>query len=205
MLTTIPFCGFYDSLHDSMLDDAVEQMMSDESGSPYNGLVYKVQMDCRWKPVHEAYARAYCENFGIHFELKSLTFDELKSPKYYNFETDRIFATISTEEVARIASETNWDDFAELAKERFTSRSGFSSFYNPDYLTWGPVETWDHNQVGTLIELLVGEDFDHYKEYDLMEDDRGNGEIEGWISENTPNIGRLYNIADYLRTREARG
>ena len=204
MLTTIPFCGFYDSLHDSMLDDAVESMMSDENGSPYEGLVYRVQMDCNWKPVHQKYAEEYCVNFGNEFKIDSLKFDELSSPREYNFTTDRIFATISVEDVARIASETDWDEFAELAKEKFTSRDGFSSFYNPDYKTWGPVETWDHNQVGTLIELFVGEDFDHYREYDLMESDRGNGDIENWIYDNTPNIERLYKIGEYLRTREAR-
>jgi hypothetical protein len=207
MKTTIPFAGFYYSIHNSNLDDAVEQMFSDDHGNVNEKLSERVQMECNWSKVFKEYAEAYCENFALHFKLSSLKFEDLDSPKYYNFSTDRVFAEIDLSEVVRIVSEIELEDFLAHAKEKFTSRDGFSSFYSNDVADWGPVKDWDHNQVGTLIEFYVStieEDFDSYKENDLMEDDRGNGAYESWISEATPNIERLYKISEYLRDRAKR-
>ena len=32
MLTTVPFSGFYESLHDSQIDDCLERMFADDRG-----------------------------------------------------------------------------------------------------------------------------------------------------------------------------
>lgn len=207
MQTTIPFSGFYESIHNSNLDDAVEQMFSNDSGDSNHKLSDSVHFDCNWSQVFKEYAKAYCENFADRFNLSSLKFEDLDSPKYYNFATDRIFAEIDVSEVVRIVSEIDLEDFLAYAREKFTSRDGFASFYSNDAKTWGPVKDWDHNQVVTLIEFYVStidDDFDSYKENDLMEDDRGNGSYESWISDATLNIKRLYRIADYLRIRAER-
>jgi hypothetical protein len=79
--------------------------------------------------------------------------------------------------------ETSTDSLDQVAGERHTSRSGFISFYSPDWRTWGDVTNWDHNQLRNA---------------------RGNGRLEDWIADNTPGIDRLRRIHDYLRAREAR-
>lgn len=49
MITTIPFSGFYCTLHESALDDAVEQMFSTDGCVVNHGLVDRAQFECEWR------------------------------------------------------------------------------------------------------------------------------------------------------------
>lgn len=207
MLTTIPFSGFYNSLHDSSLDDALDQMFSDHAtGCTVNHKLRDRAFDaCQWGLVHANYAAAYATALAREFKI-ALTFESLKSPREYNFETDRIICEISLDEVKRLRAETSEKPFRDLARERFTSCSGFVSFYEPDVDDWGAIGTWDLNQVGTLIAAYIDEQapgFDMLAEYDLMESARANGRLDEWIIQATPGIDRLFTIHDYLQERAA--
>lgn len=208
MLTTIPFSGFYYSLHDSALDDTLDQMFSDRASgcTPNNGLSDRAQSDCNWSAVRNAYAEEYAENFASHFGIR-MQFESIQSPRYYNFTTDRIFCTISESEAARLFAETPEDVLEEVAKETFTSRDGFISSYSPDVAEWGSVEEWDHNQIGCLVDAYVRSiepEFDQYAEYGLMEDAQCNGFLDDIICNNTPTFGRLYKVWEYLNNRAER-
>ena len=208
MITTIPFSGFYCTLHEDALDRAVEQMFSDRSTGchPYTGLIDRAQWDCSWRLVMQDYAKEYAEQFAREFEI-DLTFDSMESPRFYNFTTDRIFCTVSETEAKRLYEAVPEDLFAETARDMFTSRDGFSSFYSPDPDEWGGIETWDHNQIGCLVAAFVSSirpDFDQYAELSLMEDAECNGELWEWISTNTPTIDRLYKVFNYLEQRAER-
>lgn len=211
MLTTVPFSGFYQSLHDSSLDDAMDQVFSDRvTGCSINHkLRDRAFGACQWGLVHGNYAAAYAAAMADEFKI-AMTFESLKSPREYNFTTDRILCEISLDEVRRLRAETNEKAFRDLARQRFTGRSGFISFYSPDVDDWGATETWDLNQVGTLIEAYVEQEsygsdgFDQYVELGLMERASTNGDFDTWISGATPGIERLYNIHDYLEDRKGR-
>ena len=212
MLTTIPFSGFYNSLHDCALDDAVEYMFADQDGCSYNHkLARRVYDGCNWRGVREAYAKDYAESFAHEFGIE-LTFDSLDSPRFYNFTTDRIFCNLPINEAERLLDELPYGALDDVAKDQFTSRDGFSSFYSPKVEDWGDLSTWDHNQLGALVQAYVyskddslgdGE-FDDYAEFALMEDARGNGCIDSWIDDNTPQLGRLYKVWNYLNERAMR-
>lgn len=205
MLTTVPFSGFYESLHDSEIDWTMEQMFTDDSGDQiYPGLDELLWRDCDFRKVHLAYAQDYVEQFAREFNLKTLEWESMVSPREYNFTTDSLFAEISTEEFLDLLDTVDNDAFHALAKQNFTSRDGFMSWYSPDIGTWGPPELWDHNQVGTLLAAHAGPDFDHYAEHSLMEDARGNGDIDNWVCAATPSIDRLYKVYNYLEARALR-
>ncbi len=217
MLAVIPFSGFYHSVHDSALDDAFNQMFSDSSGNTNFDLVERAFNLVDWTMVHVAYAEAYVENFGLHFKLPSLKFESLNSPREYNFTTDRIFVELSTDDVRRVFSEVPRMELRIKAEEMFTSRSGFISYYDPDYSTWGGVEGWDHNQLLCLLTAMAdtddicssGDDFDGWPQFSLMEDDQCNGHLdrmleEAMVHKHNDEAQRLWNIADYLRRREDR-
>lgn len=135
MLTTIPFSGFYDSLHSGAVDQAIEQMFANDRGVPNKGLISALQSRCRYQQVYVNYAKFYVEAFANKFKITSLKFDELSSPREYNFTTDRIFAGISLEDARRIHSETSTAALAKLSHDEFTSRDGFASFYDADVST----------------------------------------------------------------------
>jgi hypothetical protein len=206
MLSTIPFSGFYYSIHDQEIDHTLESMFSDRNTGceVYHGLVEQVYRNCDFSAVYLEYAKEYAENFGQEFEIKSLKFESMQSPKEYNFTTDRIFVEIDFSEVERIYQDCDKAELAKLVKEKFTSRDGFISFYSNCLESWGNLETWDYNQVGTLLECMAGRDFDIWKEYAIMENAIGNGYIIGWIEENTKDIARIYRVYDYLENRKER-
>jgi hypothetical protein len=99
---------------------------------------------------------------------------------------------------------TQLETLDRIAAARHTSRSGFISFYSPDWRSWGEIESWDHNQLETLLEAYIDDNLGSFEELDAMEHARCNGVMENWIAYNTPDIERLYKIAGYLRQREGR-
>ena len=155
MKTTIPFTGFYESIHSMQIDSVIEydleyyDLTYDEYES--NGLDYHL---CCVEYAKE-YADVYAADSGIN-----LQFEYMSSPREYNFTTDIIFCDISLKEVKRVYSECDIKELAALVTELFTSRDGFSSFYSNNLNEWGPVEQWDHNQVGTLLECFYNEEID---------------------------------------------
>lgn len=211
MLTTIPFSGFYESLHDSEIDYALDQVFSDRAtGCEINEpLRWKAYDSMNWRGVHTEYAKEYAEAFAQHFGIDSLAFESLSSPKEYNFTTDRIFCTIEYADLCRIVAAFDLNEFAAHVREKFTSRDGFISFYPADLSEWGRVESWDHNQAGTALEFYAiqesGGEFDHYQEFGLMEDARCNGVMDYFFSSNCgENFYRLTRIHDYLQDRAER-
>jgi hypothetical protein len=198
----IPFAGFYGSAHDAQLDYAAQSMFSDDQGDANRGLVERLTYSCSWHDVQKSYAARFVEEYceAVGFEA---CFESMQSPKFYNFETDRIFVTLAATEARRMFENISPGTMTEKAEERHTSRSGFISFYTSDWRQWGEVETWDHNQLQTMIEAYAADMADEVDEVHLMEDAWCNGNIESWIENNTPGIERLYRVHEYLRTRDA--
>ena len=204
----LPFSGFYESIHNSLLDDELNMHMFTDyaTGCTNNeGLSQLAYDGCNWSDVFNGYAEEYTKNLAHEFKIK-MTFESLQSPKEYNFTTDRIFANISYEELKRIYDACNKTNFNKLAVDTFTSRDGFNSFYNPAIETWGPLNTWDHNQLACLLESFINEGLtgESLDEYSIMESSISNGFLYDLLSENIKNIDRLHKIHEYLNAREAR-
>ena len=156
--TSVPFSGFYESLHelifDSVLDDEINQLKDKLGRDP----IEDFKIDFRGFAL--AYSKQYCLEFGqylflngnIDFEI-DLTFETLTSPREYNFETDRIFATISGSHLLRLFCFLDKSNFAEYLRENFTDESGFVSFYSSDIDNWleKPLASWDCNEIGALL------------------------------------------------------
>lgn len=210
MLAVIPFSGFYNSIHSSELDRALEMMFSDDSGNPNDGLVSRAFDLVQWQSVHAAYAAHYAAAFCEEFEITGAAFESMTSPREYNFETDRIFITLPESEVTRMLTETPRETLDAVAAEMFTSRSGFISYYPPDVDSWGPIAEWDPNQCFALLLAYVlhrrdGEAFDAWAEYSIMEYYSCNGSLDEWLGESSrEGMARLWNVCDYLRTRAER-
>jgi hypothetical protein len=205
--TTIPFSGFYHSIHDEELDRALQLMFSDDQGNPFEGIVDRAFNLINWQATHLQYAKEFAECFASHFEFTTLKFLDLSSPKYYNFETDRIFCEISLDEVISIYEKVDKSKLAETVKKKFTSYDGFISFYPNDISRWPEaIEEWDHNHIGTLIEVWVTQlndgEYTLHTEYEILSDSLE--QAYHIVSNNLQDADRLFKIADYLRQRESR-
>ncbi len=214
----IPFAGFYGTWHDAEFDQALEMMFDPEcSGADYAGALAQRFFDTiDWRGAQTAYAKDYAENFAAALGCKVFEWEQMVSPREYNFETDRLFAKFDAAELRALFERA--DIRAELdsvAADMFTSRDGFISFYSPCVESWGSdVSDWDYNQRGALLQAAAnaiigdGETFNQEKEFDLMENARCNGAIDSYIWANTIDGDVMGNrcdkIARYLAARAAR-
>lgn len=162
MITTIPFCGFYESFYSAALDDA-EISIAEDLAANDEAFVKKydrtqianaLSQAIDYSKVREAIARQYAEHIEDLAQLR-MKFERMESPREYNFQTDRIFMTIPRASVRRMRKEVYHVIFRKLVHERFTSCSGFISSYPANFGLWGPLDKWDHNQVGALFEAWL--------------------------------------------------
>lgn len=204
-LTCIPFAGFYESIFSELCESQLHYMtecpekLTGEECDELASLAYDVQdFSALRHDVAREYAGAFSEWFKEEtgFDL-GLQFESMTSPREYNFTTDRIFCFIAPDTVKRLyRKETNKDIFAAVVKERFTSRDGFASFYSNDLTEWlieGKPESWDHNQIETLIIAKLkqhGIEADSLYGFDSplfsrLQDMQGNGRFDCLESEYT--------------------
>lgn len=84
--------------------------------------------------------------------IKSIRFDGISSPTYYNFETDRLICTIGYEpaELTDYCFSKHRKEFGEYLQENFTSRSDFISFV-PNTLA----EFWQDRDAEKCIDVML--------------------------------------------------
>uniref|UniRef100_E6VL25 Uncharacterized protein n=1 Tax=Rhodopseudomonas palustris (strain DX-1) TaxID=652103 RepID=E6VL25_RHOPX len=198
----LPFPGFYNSLYSSEIDD-IEQQEAEyfsEHRQAEDGVPQELRVDqdkvteilfdvtdysSAYLALAKTYAAAFDDVVSAELDLKlSLVWEEMTSPREYNFETDRIFCSMPlsvAEELLRRSEAGEHARLAEVIRERFTSRPGFSSFYSNDIADWleKPLEDWDHNEVGTLLAAMMDDPNDRNLTiyYTTV---RGEGAYDAW-------------------------
>lgn len=204
MIISIPFSGFYNSIH----SDNIERELYDSEFANYNERLSELaQQSIDWRALYTDYAKEYVSAFNDEFDL-NLVFDELSSPREYNFTTDRIFCDISPVETQKLFENTNAEFIDKHARAMFTSYDGFNSFYNTDWRTWGQVFTWDHNQLNCLLLAWLEADQDVKNWYEteahLMDDYLScNGGASELLYMHCADK-RIFNVSDYLNRRAER-
>lgn len=168
----IPFPGFYCSDYSEQLDHAEEteceyivesQEWAPDRSPEFAGLdASEICELFYWHSnYHQSYltvARDYVTRFdalwseALGFKLL-LEFEEMTSPKEYNFQTDRIFCKAPANVIAALLATVKPETLRDTVKEKHSSRSGFISFYSNDVSEWldMPLEDWDHNHLATLL------------------------------------------------------
>lgn len=190
--TCIPFCGFYESEADMMIDHEIEYAFNEDIPEDFylhfNGKVVAQAFSKEYVPLFVEYFK---DHTGIALDIQ---FKELYSPRYYNFETDRIFCNISMESVKAMFDYVGKECLNDCIQDRFTDRDGFISFYQESMKdpkqdrsgSWNvSLDEWDHNQIETLIiACLRYSDVDNIDYYELMEDASCNGVIHNVVWDN---------------------
>lgn len=194
----LPFCGFYESVADWQIEETVNRAFDYEgTGCPEIPDDFWTYWDAG--PVCKAYCKLYVERYVQYIKDKldidiSLEFDDVVSPKFYNFETDRIFAYISHVDVCKLYNIVNTPALRIMVRERHSSRAGFASFYSNDLDDkegeWGrELHEWDSVQLQTLLLAAFeqeGEEPDDTMA--IMEDCMGSGELDNvvWMNASRP-------------------
>ena len=173
--STIPFDGFYESFISADIEHQMGQQIEwdcdlydlneSEEEILYNNYL-SVNTSYFYNQIAEDYTNFYIEI--LNRRLKGFTlkakFNLFTSPREYNFETDRIFIEIEENHCIDFIKHIIKNYKKELEKkiqDRFTSRSGFYSYYENTLDLWTQdYSEWDHNQIGTCFELFDLEEED---------------------------------------------
>ncbi len=130
----LPFAGFYNTVHEFQLE-------TDE--------------DIDFVKAMNLYAEEFTK-FVKHLTRLDLEFEKVVSPKYYNFETDRVFAKISEHSVVTLYDEVDTDLLRKIVSETFKPHAGFIPHYNNNLSAWDRDLThWDHNQLLILLQAWL--------------------------------------------------
>ena len=173
--STIPFDGFYESFISDDIDHQIGQQiewdsdiydLNEDEQQVLEDSYLSVNRSYFYNQIAEDYTNFYIDALNEKlegFKLKA-KFNLLTSPREYNFETDRIFIEIEENhaiDFIKYIIKNYKKELENKIKERFTSRSGFNSFYKNSLDLWPKdYSEWDHNQIGTCFELFNLEEED---------------------------------------------
>ena len=151
----IPFCGFYESWINDIIDCELEELDTDN---------YTVD----WEAIARHYVTLYSDTLYERLDeedalrfMPDLTFERLISPREYNFETDRILCsfTVPRYNLRRIYDTLvgNSDALDRDIQRTFASRDSFASFYDDFACNWRdkPLLEWDSNELSVLLPDIV--------------------------------------------------
>jgi len=162
MKIRVPFQGFYESIHSDEVDEAYKQLITDDNGEPFESLEDELYQHMNTKP-YEPYAKQYTVELSEYIEDETgvdlaLTFHDLYSPQFYNYETDTITANITKESLIKLYEGTDKKLLAKYIERVLKPRSGFVPFYNNALDEWpDDVTDWDQVQAGVLMEAFMEE------------------------------------------------
>lgn len=125
------FPGFYNSLIDS--DYEIESFLNSEN-LEYNQINFdfkEYSKDCSF------YACEFIEKELKDFGVLSVEFQEIISPKYYNFSTDSVNCKIEidTKKICWYIH-NNFENFREYIYDNYSNKSGFISSYSNFASDW---------------------------------------------------------------------
>lgn len=165
------FTGFYNSIFDES-DSYIEQEteLSEKEFIEYYpelveaGITKPYFKENLWKYVnftagHNGAANYIAdslmqlEHAGI---IKAVEYQELKSPKYYNFSNDSINCLIEYDSKKLLKYlKDNLVAFTEYIENKYTSRDGFRSHYSNEVSDWLDISEWSDHEVGSLLHFVL--------------------------------------------------
>lgn len=161
------FAGFYNSFYDVEVDSAEESIIEGYNDDNGTNLEYK---DFDFKVDWTSYSKAICERIIEYIKeqkeglILGYEFQELISPKYYNFDTDSINIELDIDFTVLLSlMRENATTLSEKISERYTTQSGFISYHSPDIYDWfedveNKTENMQH-KVGAILEMLFEDEF----------------------------------------------
>lgn len=161
----LPFSGFYYSIHDSYIDNHIECELeyleselgyTDEQIDIIKDRFYDMDYESIRKAICEHYIKAYnavfYDEYNIHLDLE---YSQLTLPRFYNYETDKLYALIDESVFNEVTALINSEDFKLMLKEKFKPQSGFMPFQS----TLDAIENGDNVLFSAeLLEQLLHEE-----------------------------------------------
>jgi len=169
----IPFPGLYNNEPEGLFSEEETGNIAG-MGGVFEDALQHFYCCADYRCYHVSIAKAYTEKFFadlqaagtkkfMRFPKLDYKFVEMDSPREYNYLTDRIFVTMPKKTLGSLWSLMRrqpglLSEFEDTIRKRFTSRSGFVSFY-PDkpeeWYTPGRYKQFDHNEWCAVLTAFM--------------------------------------------------
>lgn len=152
VVVRVPFCGTYGYLSE-YLDSEMEceREYHEQEDDPREEIEFHFDLG--------QFCKDYVAWLADELKLKTLRFQEMTSPAYYNFETDKIWCIIDKSELWELYQKVKNDPQgsvylqAEIG-EATTSRDGYWAFYEPEDCEWTKADDFD-DTCASLLGLII--------------------------------------------------
>ena len=169
------FNGFYNTLFENIIDNATEFAI-DNYNEQNNTLLNYDDFNFDFTTIQNEICRdavskieEKLNEIGINC---SIIYENLVSPREYNFSNDSINIEINFKKFSQVIEilEQNYDSFSKFIKDNYTSRDGFISSYSNYSSDWmedlkNDSENETH-KVGAVLNFILQE-IEEYKADDL--------------------------------------
>ena len=171
----IPFSGFYESIHDLHIDNWIDYTTSGDEAD-YLGISQDELADRLYMMDYsgirnavclhyiQAYNAVFYDEYNVHLDLE---FHSMTSPKFYNFETDRLYCTIDEDKFSEILSLLSDDKIQSVLSDKYKSRDGFIVFES----TLQAIKDREYTKFSSdILEMLLSENevTENYQYTDLI-------------------------------------
>lgn len=167
----LPFQGFYESIYDMHIDNTIEYYLYALEGEQLEkaqDTFYMMEYDATRKAICKHYIKAYEQVFYDEFNIDlNLTFNSLTSPKFYNFESDRLFVNIDHEAFKQVINLLDDEVIQKTLSEKYKTQSGFIVFES----TIEAIKNREYNLFSSdLLEMLLPENevIENYQFTDMI-------------------------------------
>lgn len=173
------FSGFYNTLWDcDTLEDSEIEYINDERTAKGKTNIDSIEIDFDYKDYRNQVGKYLTEKIGETLKengfISEITFDEIVSPKEYNFANDSIYVNYhltddNQKEIKKFLFK-HFEDFEDYIKENYTSYDGFISFHSNKSIDWlidnNLLE--DQHKLGAIFNFIL--DMNEVCEQDLYMD-----------------------------------
>lgn len=167
------FPGFYNSiLHYSDMDNEAMEFCLEELYDVFPkellnffykhhrlGSKYEPQVDFKSyeKDVSIEFCKVVQEKLSEILNTQvSIEFQEIHSPKEYNFTTDSVNCLITVDpELILTYCKEHLTKFKKYLRDHYKSCDGFISFYSYDSEDWMDKEEWGHHKCGSILQFIL--------------------------------------------------
>jgi len=167
--TRLEFGGFYESIHSEIIDNHIEYFIESENDLNDTEKEYD-DYDFDYQSMYNQYIKQYCKMLSNHIKNEynlNIDFTDLKliSPKYYNFETDKIECKVSNHKDL-ISYFKNDNDFLDFLNQATQSYDGYISYYDFNQA----INNKDNILMLYIFKYICNEFYDNAYFYDIYID-----------------------------------
>jgi len=156
------FPGFYDTIFEADTDIVIEDINKQRKEKGLKELEFN-DFEFDYNTYNTNVSIACCKFIKDNFKdyVTNVEYEELISPREYNFKTDTIHVIIelSDENKKNIIKTIEEDEeFKIYLNEQYTSRDGFISFYSNNIIDW--ISNWDEtmsdkHKLGSILDYIA--------------------------------------------------